>query len=106
MEPPRLAAFVAASVGKAQNYLPDQPGEWIVVGRGRHNPLFMDALKGRLSAPVVKAEEVGWCGNALEAECFGYFAVRSLKGLPLSFPITTRVPRPMLGGVHIKAPRD
>ena len=31
-------------------------------------------------------------------EDFGYLAVRSLEGLPLSLPETTGVPRPMPGG--------
>src|SRR6266436_6751027 len=36
---------------------------------------------------------------SLEAQGFAYLAVRSLNGLPLSFPGTTGVPRPMPGGV-------
>jgi anhydro-N-acetylmuramic acid kinase len=43
-------------------------------------------------------EAVGWDGDALEAQCFGFLAVRSLRGLPLSLPTTTGVPRPMPGG--------
>ena len=35
----------------------------------------------------------------MEAQAFAYLAVRSLKGLPLSFPTTTGVPMPMTGGV-------
>jgi anhydro-N-acetylmuramic acid kinase len=48
---------------------------------------------------------MGWRGDDLEAECFGYLAVRSLKGLPLSFPGTTGVPGSMPGGtVHLVHP--
>jgi anhydro-N-acetylmuramic acid kinase len=43
-------------------------------------------------------ESVGWDGDHLEAQAFAYLAVRSLKGLPLSLPSTTGVPRPMPGG--------
>ena len=35
------------------------------------------------------AEGLGWNGDAVEAEGFAYMAVRSLKGLPISFPGTT-----------------
>ncbi len=37
-------------------------------------------------------------GDALEAQAFAYLAVRSLDGLPLSFPGTTGVKAPMPGG--------
>jgi anhydro-N-acetylmuramic acid kinase len=44
-------------------------------------------------------EALGWNGDATEAEGFAYMAVRSLKGLPISFPGTTGVEEPMTGGV-------
>ena len=47
--------------------------------------------------PEVK-EEVGWQGDALEAQAFAYLAVRSRRGLPLSLPGTTGVARPTTGG--------
>jgi anhydro-N-acetylmuramic acid kinase len=49
-------------------------------------------------APIRTAEEVGWDGDALEAQAFGYLAVRSRRGLPLSLPSTTGVSHPMTGG--------
>ncbi len=93
-----LTAFTAACVEKSVALLPEPPGEWIVVGDGGHNPVLMDHLKQILGAPVKLAAEVGWSGDHLEAECFAYLAVRSLRKLPLSYPSTTRVPLPLLGG--------
>ena len=58
----------------------------------------MDALRATLAAPIEGAESEGWDGDALEAQCFAFLAVRSLAGLPLSFPGTTGVPAPCLGG--------
>ena len=49
-------------------------------------------------------EAVGWDGDMLEAECFGYLAVRSLLGLPISLPSTTGVPQPLTGGEVSRAP--
>ena len=37
-----------------------------------------------------------------EAQAFAYLAVRTLKGLPLTFPTTTGVPRPLTGGVLVR----
>ena len=99
-----LAAFTAACVKKSEAFLPEPPSRWIVAGGGRRNPAIMLALSEMLTGEVLLAEEAGWRGDDLEAECFGYLAVRSLRKLPLSFPKTTRVPRPLLGGVFHRAP--
>jgi len=48
-------------------------------------------------------EQVGWDGDALEAQAFAYLAVRSLDGLPLSFPGTTGVKQPIPGGRLFRA---
>ena len=53
-------------------------------------------------ASVESADAIGWSADALEAQAFAYLAVRSLKGLPLTFPTTTGVPRPLTGGVLAK----
>ena len=57
-------------------------------------------LAARLSpASVETADAAGWNADALDAQAFGYLAVRSLRGLPLTFPTTTGVSEPMRGGV-------
>jgi anhydro-N-acetylmuramic acid kinase len=99
-----LTAFTAACVRASIAHLPEEPGAWIVAGGGRRNPAMMEALTKALQSDVLTAEAVGWRGDYLEAECFAYLAVRSLRKLPLSFPRTTRVPRPLRGGVHCRAP--
>ena len=91
-----LAALTAAAV--AATPLPAPPLRWLVCGGGRHNPAIMTALRARLAAPVDPVEAVGWDGDALEAQCFGFLAARVAAGLPLSLPETTGVPRPMAGG--------
>jgi anhydro-N-acetylmuramic acid kinase len=58
----------------------------------------MDRLEIRLGVPVKPVEAVGWNGDMLEAECFAWLAIRSVRGLPLSLPSTTGVPEPMTGG--------
>lgn len=93
-----LTAFSAAAVGKALDLLPERPTRLIVCGGGRRNPALMAALGARAGVEAVPAEAVGWRGDAIEAECFAFLALRSLRGLPLSFPTTTGVPEPMTGG--------
>lgn len=91
-----LAAFTAASVAAAR--FPLSPLRWLVCGGGRHNPTIMSCLRRILPAPVDPVDVLGWDGDALEAQCFGFLAARCAAGLPLSFPSTTGVPHPMPGG--------
>ncbi len=93
-----LTAITAAAVAAARRHFPEPARRWLVTGGGRLNPTLMAALRQRLAAPVDPVEAVGWNGDALEAQAFAYLAVRSVRGLPLSFPTTTGVPRPMTGG--------
>ncbi len=98
-----LTAFTAASSAKIVDLLPKRPSGWIVVGGGANNPTLMAMLTDELApASVVRGSDLGWMGDAIEAQAFGYLAVRSLKGLPLTFPGTTGVPRPLTGGVLAK----
>ncbi len=91
-----LSEFTAAAV--AATRLPATPRAWFVCGGGRHNPALMAALATRLAAPVRPVEAIGWDGDALEAQCFGFLAARSLRGLPLSLPGTTGAAAPVTGG--------
>lgn len=94
-----LAAFTAASVARGAEQLPARPKMWVVAGGGARNPTLLNMLRERLGAEVRMADEVGLSGDALEAQAFAVLAVRSLKGLPLTYPGTTGAPRPMTGGV-------
>ncbi|TCT03215.1 anhydro-N-acetylmuramic acid kinase [Aquabacter spiritensis] len=94
-----LTAVTAASIAQIVRHLPAVPESWIVAGGGARNATLLRMLAGRLGRPVVAAEAVGWSSDALEAYAFGFLAVRALRGLPLTFPSTTRAPRPLTGGV-------
>jgi anhydro-N-acetylmuramic acid kinase len=100
-----LTAITAAAIARGLTDVPVPPRRVLVTGGGRHNPVLMQMLAARLGLPVAPVEAVGWEGDAIEAQAFAYLALRSRAGLPLSFPGTTGVPRPMTGGVlHRAAP--
>ncbi|WP_022682698.1 anhydro-N-acetylmuramic acid kinase [Sphingobium bisphenolivorans] len=94
-----LTAFSAAAVARGVNHLPERPTHVYVAGGGRHNRTLMQMLAARTGAQVRSVDELGWDGDALEAQGFAYMAVRHLLGLPISFPGTTGAPAPMTGGV-------
>jgi len=92
-------AVVAGSIARAAGFLPRKPATWIVAGGGARNRALMTMLRERLRSHALVAEAVGWSADALEAQAFAFLAVRTLKGLPITFPTTTGVPKPMQGGV-------
>jgi anhydro-N-acetylmuramic acid kinase len=95
-----LTALTAAAIARSIGLLPRPPATFIASGGGMRNPVLMRMLALRVAPARVKtADAVGWSADALEAQGFAYLAVRSLNGLPLSFPTTTGVPHPMPGGV-------
>jgi len=93
-----LTAFTTSAVGKALDILPRRPKRLAVSGGGRRNPTMMRMLVERAKVELVPVETLGWRGDAVEAECFAYLAARVLRGLPISFPSTTGVTKPMTGG--------
>ena len=99
-----LVAALAASVAAGAGFLPAPPARLLVCGGGRHNGAIMAALSQRLNCPVEPVEAIGLDGDMLEAQAFGWLAVRVLRGLPTSGPMTTDAPGPVCGG-RISAPK-
>jgi anhydro-N-acetylmuramic acid kinase len=94
-----LAAFTARSAASARQWLQREPRLWIVCGGGARNPAILRFLREETGSTVRTADEFGWSASMMEAQAFAYLAVRSLKGLPLTFPSSTGVPRALTGGV-------
>lgn len=92
-----LTAFTASSVALTARALPQAPKVWVICGGGSHNPTLMRAL-GELLGDCRTADAVGLRGDFVEAEAMAFLAARSLRGLPLTFPGTTGVDRPLTGG--------
>ncbi len=97
-----LAAVSAEAIFAAADRLPADPHLWIVCGGGRRNPHIMAdlrALGARRGAYVILAEDADLNGDSMEAEAWAYLAVRSRRGLPLTWPTTTGCREPATGGI-------
>ncbi|WP_439111585.1 anhydro-N-acetylmuramic acid kinase [Lentibacter sp.] len=94
-----LTGMVAASVLQGMDHAPEPPVEVLVTGGGRHNPVMMQMLAAALDCPVRNIDDTGLNGDMLEAQAFGYLAVRVARGLPTSCPSTTGVRAAVGGGI-------
>lgn len=93
-----LTEMTVKSIALSQKFMKDLPKSWIVVGGGARNDTLMNCLERELGVPLTLAEDIGWQGDQIEAEAFGFLAVRHLVDLPFSFPSTTGVSKALCGG--------
>ena len=99
-----LTAFTAITIAFGFRHLPSPPGRLLVAGGGRHNATLMAMLADGCGMAIEPLDRLGHDGDATEAQGFAYMAVRSLHGLPISFPGTTGVARPLAGGTLHRPP--
>ena len=101
-----LAEFTAQSIARAEDWFPQAVKTWVVTGGGRKNSDLMQRLRANLRASVHAAEDFKLDGDSVEAEAWAYLAVRATLGLPITFPGTTGVAKPLTGGTIIAWPPD
>ena len=94
-----LAAFTSRTIVKGI-VMAGGAERIVVAGGGASNPVLMRMLAEGAGMPVKSAADLGWSPDFIEAEAFAYLAARSVRGLPLTFPGTTGVQKPMTGGVR------
>ncbi len=97
-----LTAMTAHGIARAVEFFPVPPRHWLITGGGRHNDTLMGML-AELLPDVRPVETVDWDGDALEAQAFGFLAVRSLYGLPITLPTTTGASHAVTGGAFYRA---
>lgn len=93
-----LTACIAAGIALAFEHCPARPGQVLITGGGRRNPVLMAMLAAGLDCKLAPVEEAGLDGDMLEAQAFAHLAVRVARGLPTSAPGTTGVGAPVGGG--------
>jgi len=101
-----LSAVIAAGIIHALEHRFKATKTLIISGGGVKNRAVMQQLHA-LAAPrkmaVHAADTFGFASDFIEAEAWGYLAVRALYGLPLTWPATTGCAEPVSGGVLAQA---
>ena len=78
------------------------PKKIIVCGGGRKNKFLIKSFAKKIKCSLDLIDKYGVNGDFVESQAFAYLAIRSYLKLPISFPETTGVKKPCLGGVIYK----
>ena len=107
-----LIEYTADSlIGSILDFLED--AQWyktiniLLCGGGRKNNFLVSRIKkktvtSKTNRPVNLIDSLGIDGDFVESQAFGYLAIRSYLGLPISFPETTGCIKSCTGGVLTK----
>lgn len=93
-----LAEFTVASIDISIKTFSKKPKNIVLVGGGTKNKNLVKKLKKLFGNTLILSEEIGFSSLIVEAELIGYLAVRKLYSLPITFPKTTGVYKPLVGG--------
>ncbi|MDD4556641.1 MAG: anhydro-N-acetylmuramic acid kinase [Alphaproteobacteria bacterium] len=95
-----VTAFVAEAIAYSLlMFVPEVPDRIMLCGGGAKNPTLVRFVRQKLSdIRVLIPSEVEMNVDAIDAGCAAFLAVRRLNMLPISFPSTTGVSEPLIGG--------
>ena len=91
-----LSAFTAyAIINDIRKFMPKNI---ILSGGGVRNKFLFNLIKENFEIPVISIEQIFGSAKFIESQAFAYLGIRRLKRLPISYPKTTGVKRPTIGG--------
>lgn len=98
-----LLECTVQSIVRSFAFFDEAPAHLYVCGGGVHNIYLMERLQDVLiqkdyDCRIDSLQTLGIETDYIEAQGFAYMAVRSLIGLPITFPGTTGVPQALTGG--------
>ena len=98
------ASVIYESIIDVTNFNKEKNLNILVCGGGRKNLSLISAIKKKLpnNARLKLIDDYKINGDFVESQAFAYLAIRSYLEKPISFPKTTNVEKPCLGGVLIK----
>ncbi len=103
-----ITDFTAKLIANGINYMNSMidhshMGKWLVCGGGRKNKYLLESIKNnfkKINIETIDKYEIN--GDFIESQAFAFLAIRSIEGMPNTFPNTTRCKQPSTGGVIVK----
>ena len=102
-----ITDFTAKLISNGMSFIQNKNNsykcKWLVCGGGRKNKYLLESIKNNfddISLNSIDQYEID--GDFIESQAFAFLAIRSLKGMPISFPNTTRCKKSVTGGVLVE----
>lgn len=97
------AKLIADGISYVNKMNEQSINNWLVCGGGRKNKFLIENIKNNFEySNIDSVEKYNIDGDFIESQAFAYLAIRSLEGMAISFPTTTRCEQPLTGGVMVK----
>ena len=93
-----LSMMTVNLISESITNLEDYPTQVLICGGGRKNNFIFNNLKSNINCPVNKIDDFNFNGDFIESQAFAYLAIRSFLKKNLTYPSTTGVKAPCLGG--------
>lgn len=93
-----LSEFTARTIVLGLKKLPKSPKNIVITGGGMHNKNLIKRLKKLSNLKIYTTNNLLFDGNFIEAELIAFLSARVLNSLPNTFPSTTGVNKPLVGG--------
>ena len=100
-----ISEVTSYSIINSFKYLPNKPKNLIFSGGGVHNKYLMSSFLKYKDFEILYLKNYELDEDFIESQLIGYLAVRSIKQLPITFPKTTGVFKPLSGG-YLYKPRE
>ncbi len=97
------AKLIADGISFIQNKIKTENHKWLVCGGGRKNKYLLESIKKNFEKiQLDPIEKFGIDGDFVESQAFAFLAIRSIEGLDISFPSTTRCKKASRGGMIVE----
>ena len=99
-----ITDFTAKLIAEGMEYVNQKKhselNRWLVCGGGRKNEFLLEKIRNNFKKKLLlePIDKYGIDGDFIESQAFAFLAIRSLEGIPISFPSTTRCKDPTIGG--------
>ena len=98
------ASIIQESIINENSFFKDKNLNILICGGGRKNLYLINAIRKKLPSVINLnlIDDFKIEGDFVESQAFAYLAIRSFLRKPISFPKTTNVEKPCVGGVISK----
>ena len=97
-----LSELTSLTIVNALNFFNNKPNKIILCGGGRKNKYIFERIKKLSNTSTNNIDNYKIDGDFIESQAFAYLAIRTVLKKPITFPETTGVKEPSIGGNFIK----